>query len=224
MIDRIVSRLMLSSLRRAFRRICWVGTAPEFPADRPIVLYANHHNFYDGYLLWLLSTRLLHRKPVTWMAEWDAFPFFGSVGAFPFPPGDNHRRLRTIRRTSRLLREDPHSLLFYFPERELHPPEDGIRPISSAAMARLERIFPPASWWPVALHMTSRGDSLPTLLMAGNAYHECIDGREEERLREQLGWLKASAHPCERVLLEGHSSASESWNMRWMRGWFERYV
>lgn len=224
MIKQIVSHIMRTSLRGAFRRVCWVGPVPDFPTDRPIVLYANHHNFYDGYLLWLLGTTLLDRKPMTWMAEWDRFPFFGAVGAYPFPPGDNKRRLQTIRRTSRILRDDPATMLFYFPEQILHAPEEGILPISSDAMARLERIFPPVSWWPVALHMTSRGDALPTLIMTGDDWHERIDGEEMSRLQAAFDRLRSESHACDEVLLEGRKGANEAWNMRWMQRWFERYL
>lgn len=224
MIDRLVSRLILNSLRKAFRRICWVGETPQLDPEKPVVVYANHHTFYDGYVLWLMSVNLLDRSPMTWMAEWDKFPFFGAVGAYPFPPDDAKERLRTIRQTSRRLRTDPRTLLFYFPEGVLHAPEEGIHPISSTDMVRLDRILPEKQWWPVAIHLTTRGESLPTLQLFGGEPHAKIDGNETQRLQRCLDTLRNKAQPCSHVLLEGAKGPEESWSFSVFGPWFRRYL
>ena len=72
---------MRQALRRAFRRVSWAGPPPTLPPHTPVVLYANHHNFYDGYLAWLVIHHMLQRPTLTWMAEWDRYPFFAAVGA-----------------------------------------------------------------------------------------------------------------------------------------------
>ena len=224
MIDRLVSRLMINSLRKAFRRICWVGSQPQLDASRPVVVYANHHTFYDGYILWLLSKQMLNRRPMTWMEEWDKFPFFGAVGALPFPADDTQRKLKTIRSTSRRMKSDPNTLLFYFPEAELHAPEEGVRPFSSQDMARLDRILPDKQWLPIAIHMTTRGESLPTLQLYGGRPHDSIEGDEVERLQGCLDTLRSTAHSCSHTLLEGKKGPEEGWDMSFLKSWFQRYI
>ncbi|MDX1548833.1 MAG: acyltransferase, partial [Rhodothermales bacterium] len=135
----LVRWMMRRSLRRAFRRVAWIGPAPALPEGVPVILYANHHNFYDGYLGWLVAARLLGRPAMTWMEAWDRFPFFGAVGALPFPPGDPRRRAATVRRTLRRFEEASSSVLVYFPEGRLHPPDEGLDPFPEGAFARLAR-------------------------------------------------------------------------------------
>ena len=224
MIKYLVERIMVSSLKSAYRRICWVGPVPSFDDDRPIVLYANHTTFHDGYVLWLVSKKLFNREVHLWMEDWDNFPLFAAVGAQPFPRDDGAERLRTIRRTNTFLRENPRSTLIYLPEGELHAPEEGILPFPESVMPKLARIFPESQWLPVGIHLTSRGEAQPTLLLTGGEPHEVADGRERERLEACIHQLKGAARPCDRILLGGKQSPDESWNMRFLAPFFRRYL
>src|SRR5690606_20216387 len=98
---RLVEAMIVRALKGAFRRVCWVGPPPALVPGRPVVLYANHHSFFDGYLLWLLLARHLRRPATLWMRDWDRFPFFAAVGVQPFPDEDPARRAATLRRTLR---------------------------------------------------------------------------------------------------------------------------
>jgi 1-acyl-sn-glycerol-3-phosphate acyltransferase len=224
MMNRLVSWMMLQSLRGAFRRVCWVGDLPDLPADRPVVVYANHHSFYDGYLLWLLATRTLLRTPTTWMAEWDRFPVFSAVGAQPFPPDAPQRRTATMRRTARLFARQARTLLIYFPEGRLHPPEDGILPFPAEALLRMNRLFPTAFWLPVAIHVTWEGASRPTALLQGGPAHPAADGHEADRLHGCWQALRTSPPRCTRLLLDGRPSPDERWSFAFTRRWFNRYL
>ena len=224
MVKELVARIMLSSLKKGFRRICWVGPEPIFEENLPIIAYANHHTFYDGYVMWLLAQQLLGRDTMLWMEDWDRFPFFAAAGAYPFPSDDPARRLATIRKTARRLATDPDSFLIYFPEGELHPPEAGLLPIDTNNLKRLDRIFPDKYWWPVSIHMTTRGETLPTLLLSGGTPHRTVTGQESDNLEAGLNFLKQQPHNCDKVLLEGKKSDDESWNMQFMSRWFSRYL
>ncbi len=224
MVKALVSRIMLSSLRKGFRRICWVGPLPNFEHNLPIVAYANHHTFYDGYVMWLLARELLGRETMLWMEDWDRFPFFAAVGAYPFPLDEPRRRLSTIRKTTRRMTADPNSFLIYFPEGELHPPEAGLLPIDTNNLKQLDRIFPDKYWWPISIHMTNRGETLPTLLLSGGTPHLSVTGQESQNLEKGLAFLKEAPHACSRLLLEGKKSDDESWNMQFMARWFSRYL
>jgi 1-acyl-sn-glycerol-3-phosphate acyltransferase len=222
MVRRAVEMMLRFDLRRSFRRVCWVGSWPPVLPDGPIIAYANHHHFYDGHLAWLLCTDRLHRPSTLWMAEWDAFPFFAPVGTQPFPPDDPQRRAATVRRTARWFRERPSTMLVYFPGGDLRAPERGIT-FDGADTQRLARLYPEATWWPLALHATWHGDAHPTALLSGGRPH-AADGTEPDRLRALWSRLRTSVPGTTHTLLDGRRSASERWNFSFLAPFFERYL
>ena len=231
MITRLVKKMLRRDLRRAFRRVVWAGPPPALPDSAPVILYTNHHNFYDGHLLWLLLEELLGRPGTLWMEDWDRFPFFAAVGVQPFPPGDDReaaaRRRATLRRTARRMREQPSTALVYFPEGRLHPPADGLLPFPSGAFERLARLLPEDTrWWPVALRILQTGDARPTALLAGGAPHDAPDGRERKRLRETWNALRhiAPGGAETRTLLEGARGPNDRWDLSFLAPFFERYL
>lgn len=214
---------MRRSLRRAFRRVCWVGPPPVLP-DKPVILYANHHSFYDGYFAWLLASEWLGRPVTTWMDKWHEYPLFAPIGAQPFPADDSAQRVATIRRTARRFAAERDLVLVYFPEGHLHPPEDGIAPFSSDALARLARLLPGHAWWPVAIHVTWWGEAYPTALLTGGPPHEAISGREHDLLESLWTTLRAPVTDEVTVLLDGRAGPDEAWNMRSFSPLFERHL
>ncbi len=219
-----VRRLVIRDLRRAFRQVCWAGPLPDIPPDVPLVLYANHHNFYDGYLIWYLVHEVLSRPPLTWMADWKKFPFFAAQGALPFPPDDAQQRMATVRQTAAQFREDPNTALFYFPEAELRPPETGIGTFPTASFAKLDRIFPPHYWWPVAIHITWWGHALPTALLMGGTLRKQSDGQEQHHLAELLHTLQSAVPEETHTLLEGRKSPHENWDLSFTAPFFSRLL
>lgn len=219
---RIVSVLLRWDLRRAFRRVCWVGPAPSLP-DGPVIAYSNHHHFYDGHLAWLLFRAHLNRRPTLWMADWDRFPFFAAVGAQPFPPDDPARRAATLRRTARRFRDQPQPLLVYYPEGTLHPPDEGIRSFDSTAAVRLAHLYPEATWWPYAVHVTWRNEATPTAFLTGGSAHDA-DGQERDRLKRLWKRLQTPGDRPVHTLLRGHRSPEEWWDFSFASALFERYL
>jgi 1-acyl-sn-glycerol-3-phosphate acyltransferase len=195
-----------------------VGGEPALPPG-PVVVFANHQSFFDGYLLWLVAAHVVRRPFLVWMEEVDRFPFFALQGALPFPRHDPRVRAATIRRTRRLLRAQPPPVLAYFPEGELHDADDPVRPIEADALARLHRALGGPAWWPVAIHATWRGDALPTILLTGDRVTSGPPddpGGRLERLRDGLRTRPTG----ERVLLDGTAGAHERWDFSWMRPFF----
>jgi hypothetical protein len=219
----LVEALLRVDLRRAFRRVCWVGDWPPSLPDGPVIAYANHHHYYDGHLGWLLFQERLGRSATLWMAEWDRFPFFGAVGAQPFPPDAPARRAATLRRTARRFRDTPRTVLIYFPEGRLRSPDQGLGDFDAEALQRLGRLYPDAAWWPLGVHVTWRGHARPTVLLRGGPSH-AADGRERERLRAHLDALTAPDPGPQQPLLGGRRSASERWSLSWMAPFFARYL
>lgn len=93
---RLAYTLLRRHLRRAFRRIVWVGPWHPPRSDHPVVIYANHHAFYDAQILGYVAERVLGRHAVVWMEELDRFPFLGVLGARPFPVNDPPRDRKSV--------------------------------------------------------------------------------------------------------------------------------
>jgi len=220
---RLVEALLRWDLRGAFRMVHWVGAWPPALPDGPVIAYANHHHYFDGHLAWLLFQQRLGRPATLWMAEWDRFPFFGAVGAQPFPPDDASRRAATLRRTGRRFREAPSTVLVYFPSAELRPPEAGLPALETPALDRLDALYPNAQWWPFALHVTWRGHARPTAFVTGGPAHS-LDGREQDRLATAWDTLRSPAPSPLHPLLEGRRSAADLWTFSFAAPLFSRYL
>ena len=216
----MVGRMMKRALQRAFRRVCWVGALPSLPPGVPVVLYANHHNFFDGYLAWLLTQKVLRRPSLTWMAEWDKFPLFGAVGALPFPPDDPRRRAATLRHTIRRFRQEPDTILVYFPEGRLHRAEEGLAPIDPDAFARLDRLLPDKLWWPVGIHVSWWGEALPTALLGSGDPHPTASGEEPTRLDAVWHAVRSAEPQHTHPLLDGRHSPNENWDLSFLSRFF----
>lgn len=223
---RLGRALIERDLRRSFRRVVWVGEGPSLPPDRPVVAYANHHAYFDSYLVQRLAARTLGRPFVVWMEKWDEVPLFGPVGALPFPADDARRRARTVRETARRLAAGP-ALLLLYPEGAMGPPDAGLAPFRTD-LPRLARVLPPETlWWPLALRVTDWGHARPTALLTAGPVHETPDGRERERLGTALERLRQS-RPGDlemgraRVLLEGSPGPDERWNLARLAPLFRR--
>lgn len=222
MLRRAAYAVLARSLRRKFRRIVWEGPWNPPPADRPFVLYGNHHAFYDAQILGLLTERMLGRRTVVWMEELDRFPFLAVLGALPFPGDDASRRLRTIRRTARLMRRRPDTALIYFPEAHLHPIEDGVLDFPENRFERLARVLAGAWWWPVVVRVSGWHAATPTATLAGGAPHERPTGRERETLTALSEALAGAAPRERRVLVDGRPGPHERWDMTPLGRWFVR--
>ena len=226
---RATEALILRDLRRSFRRVVWIGDGPEPPENRPVVLYANHHSFYDGYLLWLLVRSALGRPPVLWMEQLQQAPLFGPVGALPFPPDDDRQRFRTIRETARRLREEPQTILLFFPEGKLRATDLGLGPFQTN-FRQLARLLPDNTlWWPVALRATWWGEDRPTALLTSANPLETPSGHEREDLQTLLDDL-SNISPAimqeggARLLLDDRKSAEERWDLSRLAPLFRRWT
>ncbi|PQJ33955.1 acyltransferase [Salinibacter sp. 10B] len=219
----LVEAMLQYDLRRAFRRVYWVGTWPPPLPEGPLIAYANHHHYYDGHLGWLLFQHHLNRSATLWMAEWDRFPFFGAVGAQPFPPDDSTRRAATLRRTARRFRETPSTVLIYYPGGELQSPDEAIAPFDPNVLQRLASLYPQAQWFPLAIHVTWRGHARPTAFLTGGPAHDA-DGQEHDRLTAHWNRLHRTDHSPLHCLSEGGRSASERWSFSFATPFFKRYL
>lgn len=206
-------RLIARSLRRRFGRVLWSSPWPLPPADAPLVLYANHHLFYDSYLLGWFIERVLRRRAVVWMEDLDRFPFFAALGAMPFPRHSARRRAATVRRTARLMAQDPSTVLFYYPEARLHPAAEGLLDFGPDRFARLDRVLPAHKrWWPVALDVTDTHRAYPTVRMIAGDAHDTSTGHERLVLADLLARLEGVDPRDCTVLLGGARDPDQRWD------------
>ena len=193
--------------------------------DRPIILYANHHHFFDAHFLWFVLHDRMNRPSTVWMEDWDAYPLFAAVGAQPFPQDKPQRRAATVRRTGRRFRDAPRTAMVYFPEAELHPPASGIHAFEDGATKRLGRLFPDAVWWPIALHVTFWGDKYPTACLSPGTPHTTPDGDERDRLVRLWHTLRETGSKAlHHTLVDGHRSPTDVWDLSRTAPFFERYL
>jgi hypothetical protein len=178
-----------------------------------VILYANHHAFYDAQVLGFLTERVLRRHTLVWMEDLDRAPFLFFLGARTFPRDEGGRRLRTIRETQRILEQRTDAILIYFPEGELHHADEGVRTFPADRCSRIARVLPSAQWWPVALRIAGWHDATPTAFLTGGPPHEAPDGREHEMLTALLRQLTDATDSASRVLLDGRAGPHERWNL-----------
>lgn len=222
MIRRLGYRLLTRALRRRFRRIVWRGPWHPPTVEQPVVLYANHHAFYDAQILGYLIEVVLGRRSVVWMEELDRFPFLAVLGARRFPPRDPGSRLSTIRETARLMAADPATTLIYFPEGHLHPFEEGVLPFPDDRLQRLGRVLPPAQWWPIVLSVTGWNEATPSAILTGGTSHRRPPAAVRTELQRMQASLSAPLRPDDRLLLDGRPGPNERWDLSALRKVFTR--
>jgi hypothetical protein len=170
--------------------------------------------------MWLATRDLFRRPFIVWMEELDRYPFFSAQGVLPFPPDDARRRAMTIRRSREALSAPPYPILTYFPGGRLSSPESGLPPDDPRTFERLGRIMPPATWLPIAIHVTWWGESLPTALLGAGESHEKPTGNEMQRLEAALKSIRAPDPTVSRMLLEGKDGPNERRNLSFLRRHF----
>ena len=211
-------RILLHGLRTSFNNVWLVGDAVLPPSDRPLILYPNHHTFMDGHLAWLLTSRVLKRPAVTWMQEWDRYPFFRAAGALPFPKNNPARRTQTIRKTRAMMASDPSTVLVLFPEGRLHPAEEGIFPFPP--LQRIGEILN-AVWCPMAIHVSWREADRPDAFLKLGRWHETITGDEQSALAKLVETAKRESLTPGVRILDGRKGIDKRVNLRFLARWFE---
>lgn len=139
--------VMRRSLRRGLRGVYVRGAWDALPTDG-VLFAANHHSWWDTYLLWLVGQRL--KRPISGLMlteTLDRFPFFRAHGALP---------TTAVREALRRLERGELLLLF---------PEGGVR-----VAGGVERLEPGLEFLarraglpvhPVAFRVVLRGSQYP---------------------------------------------------------------
>lgn len=144
-IGHLVAAMIRRSVRHRFHTVYW--KPPQQPPQSPVVFYANHHGWMDGYLMFHVAEALQIRC-LDWIEEFDAFPLFRYIGGMPYAPNNTPQRLATIRKTMNLMNAKGRSLVI-FPEGILHRPPH-ILPFGKS-LATIARHVKQATFVPVTI-------------------------------------------------------------------------
>lgn len=151
-LGRLVGGMIRRAVKRRFRNVYW--SKPQAVLNPPVLLYANHHGWMDGYLMYHVVSAL-GLKSLDWIEEFDAFPLFAKVGGMRFAKNDTSGRVATIRKTIRAMREEKRSLVL-FAEGVLHRPTS-ILPLGRSLAVIAEKVsgvtlIPTAIYYEMSLH------------------------------------------------------------------------
>jgi hypothetical protein len=163
----------------------------------PVILFANHHYWWDGYLgYWLI--RAWGRSMVVWMEAYRRFPPFRATGALPFPPDDPQVRARTVRRTVQILRTEPAALLL-FPEGVLHGDTERLLPFQRSLHWLACRV-PQAMLLPLAIHIEPSYHQYPRAFLSVGAPFQSAS-------TDETAWLAEAAGAVETLLRQTRADA-----------------
>jgi len=174
-----------------------VGIGGLSELGRPVILFANHHYWWDGYLgYWLI--RAWGRRMVVWMEAYRRFPPFRATGALPFPPDDPQVRARTVRRTVQILRTEPAALLL-FPEGVLHGDTERLLPFQRSLHWLACRV-PQATLLPLAIHIEPSYHQYPRAFLSVGAPFQSAS-------TDETAWLAEAAGAVETLLRQTRADA-----------------
>lgn len=157
-IGRVLPYIMRRSLRRGLSQVWLKADWQQLPAGA-VILAANHHSWWDVYLMWLLKEKL-GRPMLGFMREdtLERFPFFRSIGVI------SRREVRTALRWL----GQGHAMQI-FPEGEMHYGGyvSQIQPGLEFLVAKTQ-----APVQPLLLRVVVRGSERPeAFIVLGEAIH-----------------------------------------------------
>jgi hypothetical protein len=163
----------------------------------PVILFANHHYWWDGYLgYWLI--RAWGYRAIAWMEAYRRFPPFGTLGALPFPPDDPVARACAVRRTVQILRTEPAALLL-FPEGVLHGDTERLLPFQRSLHWLACRV-PQATLLPLAIHIEPSYHQYPRAYLSVGAPFQSAS-------TDETAWLAEAAGAVETLLRQTRADA-----------------
>jgi hypothetical protein len=109
--------------RKHFHSLSILGDIPEVKPDLPLLLLPNHSTWWDGFFVYTLNKKILHRELYVMMLEQQLkrFSFFTKVGAFSIDPGSFEGVKMSLQYANHVLSERKNVLLCLFAQGVLSP-------------------------------------------------------------------------------------------------------
>ncbi len=153
-------------MRRAFHTIAGRGLEHlrQLPSDRPVLLFCNHTNWWDGLLIYLVTRQMPHKAAYCMMEEKQLkhYRFFTWLGAFSVDLSNSLRSAASVRYAQRLMQRNE-TAIWIFPQGKICRQADPIevRPGTDY----LAKSSPHALLVPVALRYEFFRDDRPNALI-----------------------------------------------------------
>ena len=210
-VGRQVGGMIRRSIRARLRNLYWKPNTESL--QPPVIFYANHHGWLDGYVMFYVVTKLGIRA-LDWIEEFAAFPLFSKIGGMPYPKNDAQARATTIRKTIRLMNTENRSLVL-FAEGVLHRPPE-LFPFGRALEIVAEKVKN-ATLVPVAIYYEMSIHERPEVFVSLGQSHSFQSLSDcETRLGSELQSLKAAVvkDVSFELLAAGTASVNERMDMR----------
>ena len=213
-IGKMVGTMIRRTVKSRLRNLYW--SPPTTDLKSPVIFYANHHGWLDGYLMFEAITKLDIRC-LDWIEEFDSFPLFSKIGGMRFAKGDTIGRANAVRTTIKLMRSEGRSLIL-FPEGTLHRPPN-ILPFGRSIEVVAKKV-PEVSLVPVAIYYEHSMHERPEAWLSFGEPHKFISLNNcEQTLRQELESLAVSVgnYDSFQVLAKGTPSVNERMSMKRFR-------
>lgn len=197
-------------LRSNFRGLWCHGALPE--GDEPLLMYANHTSFWDGFAAHALS-RAHQRDGYALMEEHNLarYPFLRRIGAFSIRRGEARSARESLKYAAKLLAR-PRALVCVFPQGTLAP--RATPPLQLERGVELLARMTGVRCVPVAMHFGFFEHEYPDVVLHVGAAH-APESLENMTLRlDALVLAQSKLTTCTDLtpLLNGRRSVAERWD------------
>ena len=214
LIGKLVGGMIRRSVRSRLRNLYWRPSTANLTS--PVIFYANHHGWLDGYVMYHAITKL-NIRCVDWIEEFDAFPLFSTIGGMRFAKGDMLGRVKTVRNTIRLMCQERRSLVL-FPEGALHQPPE-VHTFGKSLETVATKV-PEVTLVPVAIYYELSMHERPEAWLGFGIPH-CFESLEscQMKLNQELLTLRQAVADGTRfdILARGTPSVNERMSMKRFR-------
>jgi 1-acyl-sn-glycerol-3-phosphate acyltransferase len=158
------------SLYRAFYAVHFRAAeqlpAPPSNLNVPVIFYANHNTWWDGYLAHIVMRQVYGLEPYLMMdvKQLRRYPFFSWAGCFSVDREDGREALRSIEYIAKELQGGTGRALWIFPQGEIRPQEQ--RPLNFyAGLGHLIRRVGECYVYPVATRFEFTREQFPEIFV-----------------------------------------------------------
>ncbi len=169
------------SLYRAFHAVHFRAAeqlpAPPSKLDRPVIFYANHHSWWDGYVAEIVLRQVYGLEAYLMMdvRQLRRYFFFSWAGAFSVDRENGREALRSIDYIAKILNEKPGRVFWIFPQGEIRPQEQ--RPLNFyPGLAHTLRRIGPCYVYPLATRFEFTREQFPEIFISVGPLRRFDDG------------------------------------------------
>jgi chlorobactene lauroyltransferase len=169
------------SLYRAFHSVHFRAAeplaAPPSKLAVPVIFYANHATWWDGYLAHIVVRQVYGLGPhlMVDVRQLRRYPFFSWAGCFSVDQENGREAMRSIDYVAKELKKKPGQALWIFPQGEIRPQEQ--RPLNfHSGLGHIIRRVGPCYVYPVATRFEFTREQFPEIFVSVGAARYFAEG------------------------------------------------